>query len=104
MASMPPSNGIVLLTPEQPQLLYVYVPFMVPTHVPSNAPLVVITVSVVLPEVPLKVAMMTAEPAPMPAARPLGPTVATEVVPDAQVTDDVMSYVEPSEYLPVAVN
>lgn len=63
-----------------------------------------VTVSVVLPDMLPEVAVMTDEPTPMLVARPLAATVATEVVPEDQVTDEVMFCDVPSEYIPVAVN
>ena len=44
------------------------------------------TVSVVLPEMLPAVAVMTDEPTPMLVARPVAATMATEVVPEVQVT------------------
>ena len=49
------------------------------------------------------VAVMIDVPNPMPVAPPAA-TLATEVVPEVQVAEEVMSCVVPSEYLPVAVN
>jgi hypothetical protein len=63
-----------------------------------------VTVSVVLPETLPEVAVMSDEPTPVPVARPLGTIVAAEVVPEVQVTNDVMSRDVPSENVPVAVN
>ena len=51
----------------------------------------------VLPETLPEVAVMTDEPAPMLVARPLATTVATEVVPEVQVTEEVMFCDVPSE-------
>jgi hypothetical protein len=62
------------------------------------------TVNVVFPEIPPDVAVMTDEPTPMPYAKPLEVTVATEVVPEDQVTEEVMPWDVPSVYVPVAVN
>lgn len=57
-----------------------------------------VTVSVVFPEMLAMVAVMTDEPAAIPDARPLvAAIVATEVVPEAQVTEDVMFFEVPSE-------
>ncbi len=56
-----------------------------------------VTVSVVLPETPAKVAVMTEEPALTLVARPLAAIVATEDVSEVQVTADVMSSEVPSE-------
>jgi hypothetical protein len=61
-------------------------------------------VSIVLPEMPPEVAMMNAEPVPIPVARPPGATVAIKVAPEDQVTEEVTSRDVPSEYVPVAVN
>jgi len=47
---------------------------------------------------------MTDEPTPTPLASPPDTTVATEVVPELQVTEAVMFCDVPSEYVPVAVN
>lgn len=63
-----------------------------------------VTVSVVFPETLPKVALMTDDPAPTAVARPLAATMASEVVPEVQVTEEVMSCDVPSEYVPVAVN
>jgi hypothetical protein len=65
------------------------------------------TVSVVEPETPADSADTVVAPIPTALARPglLGvPNVATVVVLDAQVTEDVRFWVEPSEYAPVALN
>jgi hypothetical protein len=48
-------------------------------------------VSVVLPWTLPEVAVMSDEPTPVPVARPLETIVAAEVVPEVQVTEDVMS-------------
>jgi hypothetical protein len=50
-----------------------------------------VTVNVVFPDLLPDVAVITAVPTPIPVARPPGFTVATEVVPDDQVTDAVIS-------------
>jgi hypothetical protein len=67
-----------------------------------------VTVSVVLPETNPDVAVIVAEPARMVVARPLEPcallTVATAVFDEFQVTVAVMSWLELSEKMPVAVN
>jgi hypothetical protein len=62
------------------------------------------TVSVVLSEMLPDVAVMTDEPTLMLLIRPLAETVATDVVPEDQVTEVVMLSDVPSEYAPVAVN
>lgn len=66
------------------------------------------TVTVVLPVMPPKAAVMFALPvaagtttAGLPG---MSKTVATEVFDEAQVTSDVRSMVLPPEYVPVAVN
>ena len=63
-----------------------------------------LTVRVVLPEIVPEVAVMVAVPAATDVARPLLLTVAIEVLDEPQVTDAVISWVVPSEYVPVAVN
>ena len=63
-----------------------------------------VTVSVVFPEILAMVAVMNDDPAAALVARPLAVIVATEVVPEVQMTEDVMSCVVPSEYAPVALN
>jgi hypothetical protein len=63
-----------------------------------------VTVSVVLPEMPSEVALMTDDPTLTLEARPVAETVATEVVPDDQVAEDVIFREVPSEYVPIAVN
>ena len=63
-----------------------------------------VTVKVVSPDMLPDVAVMTAVPAATPVARPPGFTVATLIVPEAQVTDAVISTVVPLEYVPSAVN
>ena len=63
-----------------------------------------VTVKVVFPDLLPDVAVMTAVPAATPVARPVGFIVATLIVPEAQVTDAVISTDVPSEYVPVAVN
>ena len=56
-----------------------------------------VIVSVVLPDTPADFAEMTDEPAATAVARPLAVIVATDVVLEAQVTDDVISCDVPSE-------
>jgi hypothetical protein len=51
-----------------------------------------VTVSVAFPETLPEVAEMADEPALIPIARPPAETVATEVVPEDQITEDVMSF------------
>lgn len=63
-----------------------------------------VTVSVVFPEILAMVAVMSDDPAAALLARPLAVIVATAVVPEVQMTEDVMSCVVPSEYEPVALN
>jgi hypothetical protein len=63
-----------------------------------------VTVSVVLPEMPSEVALMTDDPTLTLEARPVAETVATEVVPDDQVAEDEIFREVPSEYVPIAVN
>lgn len=63
-----------------------------------------VTVSETLPATLPDVAVIVAAPSDIAETRPLLLTVATVVVPDAQVTQDVMLYDVPSEYAPVAVN
>lgn len=66
------------------------------------------TVKVVLPDVPPKVAVIVVLPAPTEVASPCVPAalliVATAVAEDDHVERPVRSSVEPSEYMPVAVN
>ncbi len=64
----------------------------------------VLTVRTVLPETVPEVAVMVELPAPMTVARPLLLMVATDVVEEFQVTCAVISWVVPSENVPVAVN
>jgi hypothetical protein len=63
-----------------------------------------VTVRVVLPEIPPKVAVMVVVPAARAVARPLLLTVAAEVFDEAQVTSGVRSWLVPSEYAPMAAN
>lgn len=63
-----------------------------------------VTVSVVLPEILPEVALMSVEPIPVLTARPPAETEATEVVPEDQATEDVISHDVPSEYVPAAMN
>jgi hypothetical protein len=63
-----------------------------------------VTVRAVLPEMLPEVALMSAEPIPMLVTRPLGAIMATEVVPEVQITEDVIFCDVPSEYVPVAVS
>ena len=63
-----------------------------------------VTVRVVLPEKPPEVAVMVAVPVATAVARPLLLTVATNGLAELQVTCVVISWVVPSEKVPVAVN
>jgi len=63
-----------------------------------------VTVSVVLPDIEPDVAVTTVEPTAMPVARPPEFMVATDVDPDDQVTNAVISTDVPLEYVPVAMN
>jgi hypothetical protein len=58
----------------------------------------------VLPEILPKVAVMVVEPAAIDVASPAVLIVATPVFEELHVTDDVISFVVLSEYVPVAVN
>ena len=62
------------------------------------------TVRVVFTEINPEVAVMVVVPAVRAVARPLLLTVATEVSDELQVTCVVISWVVPSEKVPVAVN
>ena len=66
-----------------------------------------VTVSVVLPDLPPKVAVMVVVPRPMAVANPLESdallTEAVDVSAELQVTCEVRSWVVLSEYVPVAV-
>jgi hypothetical protein len=63
-----------------------------------------VTVRVVLPEILPEVAVMVVVPAATAVARPLLLTVATDVLDEVQVTCVVISWLEPSEYVPKAAN
>jgi len=63
-----------------------------------------VTVRVVLPEIAPEVAVMVEVPAATAVARPLLLTVATDVLDELQVTCVVISWLVPSEYVPVAAN
>jgi hypothetical protein len=63
-----------------------------------------VTVSVAFPVMLLEVAEIVVVPAARVVARPLGATVAVAVLDDAQVAVAVRSCVEPSVYVPIAVN
>jgi len=63
-----------------------------------------VTVRVAVPVLPLKAAVMVAEPAALAVARPLLATVAVVVLDEVQVTCVVISRVVPSEYVPLAEN
>ena len=62
------------------------------------------TVKVVLPEIAPDVAVMVDVPVVALVVMPAAFTVAIDVVPEVQVTDALMSCVDPSEYVPVAVS
>ena len=62
------------------------------------------TVKVVAPDIAPDLAIISDVPPATPAARPRIFIVATVLVPDFQVIDEVISFVAPSEYVPVAVN
>jgi hypothetical protein len=62
------------------------------------------TVRVVLPEILPEMAVMVEVPAATAVARPLPLTVATEGLDEVQLTCVVISWLVPSEYVPVAVN
>jgi hypothetical protein len=71
--------------------------------------LAAVMVSSVFPDLLPDVAVITDVPTPIPVdrplvGRPLGFTVATEIVPDDQITDAVISCDVPSENVPVAMN
>ena len=63
-----------------------------------------VTVRVAVPVFPLKVAVMVAVPAARPVATPLLAIVAVVVLDELQVTCVVIVVLDPSEYVPVAVN
>ena len=63
-----------------------------------------LTVRVVNPEIVPEAAVMVAVPAATAVARPLLSTVATEVLDEFQVTDAVISWVDPSENVAVAMS
>ena len=63
-----------------------------------------VTVRVELAEIVPEVAVMVVVPAARAMARPLLLTVATDVLDELQVTETVMSWIVPSENVPVAVN
>jgi len=63
-----------------------------------------IIVRTVFPEMSPKVAVMMDVPTATAVARPMLLTVATDVFDDLQVTWVVISWLVPSEYMPVAVN
>jgi len=62
------------------------------------------TVRAVFPETVPEVAVMVVVPTVTAVAKPLALTVATDVFDEVQVTDVVISWVVPSENVPVAVN
>ncbi len=63
-----------------------------------------VTVSVVLPEIFTRLAVMVVAPVATAVARPVLLIVATDVFDELQVTCKVKSWVVPSENVPVAVN
>lgn len=71
---------------------------------PMDTRAAAVTVRLVVPDTPLEVAVMVAEPAASAVATPVLATVATLVDDELQVTDEVMFCVDPSLYLPVAVS
>ena len=62
------------------------------------------TVNVVLPVTPPEVALTWEVPCAVALARPPAVMVATAVLEDTQVAELVTSTIDPSEYVPVAVN
>ena len=68
------------------------------TTMELSAAAAAVTVSVALPKVVPELAEMVVVPAAMPVARPvLSSMVATEGVPDIQITEEVISIMLPSE-------
>jgi hypothetical protein len=63
-----------------------------------------VTVRIVLPELFPEVAIMVEVPAAIPVAKPLLLTDANEVLVELQMTCVVISWLVPSENVPVAVN
>lgn len=63
-----------------------------------------VTVRVALPELFPEVAIMVEVPAATPVARPVLLTDATDVLDELQMTCMVISWLVPSEYVPVAAN
>ena len=63
-----------------------------------------VTVRVLDPDTPDSVALMVAEPVARLLAKPEPVIVATPLLDEAQAAEAVMSFVDPSRYLPVAVN
>jgi hypothetical protein len=63
-----------------------------------------VTVKVVVPETPAEVAVMVVEPAAAPVARPAALIAAVAGVDDVHVTEEEISLLEPSEYIPAAEN
>jgi hypothetical protein len=74
------------------------------TAIDCKVTLGLVTVRVAWPLTPLIEAVITEEPAPTPVASPLPLMVATAVLADTQLTWLVRFCIEPSEYVPVAVN
>ena len=67
-------------------------------------PVTAVTVKVVAPEIPADVAVIMVDATDIAVAKPDELIVATEVFEDVQADDAVRSFVELSEYVPVAVN
>jgi hypothetical protein len=63
-----------------------------------------ITVNVAVPEMPPNIALMAVVPAATAVAKPAFEMFTLLVSEEVQVTDAVISCVEPSEYVPVAEN
>jgi hypothetical protein len=74
------------------------------TVIEDNVAVEAVTLRVAVPDLPLKVAVMVAEPAALAVAKPLLTIVAVAVLDELQVTWVVIVELEPSEYVPVAVN
>ena len=74
------------------------------TVIEDNVAVEAVTLRVAVPDLPLKVAVMVAEPAALAVAKPLLTIVAVVVLDELQVTWVVIGELEPSEYVPVAVN
>ena len=63
-----------------------------------------VTARAVFPEIPPAVAVIVEVPVATATARPLPLTVATAVLDELQVTCVLISWLVPSEYMPIAVN